>query len=674
MNENDNKITFNASDVLFLIKKKWKHLLIVCSVALVASLIISFCIPEKYKSSVVLYPANSTSVSKTLATDENTEKGLLQFGEKEEVEQMMQMLQSNDIRNRIIEKYNLIEHYRIDPNTKYLYTKLYDKYEDNVKISRTEYTSVKVEVLDESPDTAAMIANDISQLLDTVYSRMQRERAYKALKIVENAMLEQEALVKNISDSLEKLGQLGVIEVKSQTEMYSEQYAIALANGNTNKTNELKAKLDSLAKYGGAHTMLTAQLKEEVQILTQCRNKFREAKIELEQDLPNAFIVNKAEKAERSTYPIRWLIVLSCVFSTFLLALMVLAIVEPLKKKDGIVISETKEKITYKEIFFIKLPNYETMESYFRTNAIFSLISKWKWHLLIIIVAATVLGYAFSFFIHPKYKSSAVLYPANIVCHSDESESEQMLQILESDDIKFQIIKKYDLYSRYRIDTSKNGSLASMMSKYESNITIEKTENEAVMITVRDEDPQIAADMVNSIIETYDTLVLKMNAQKSMEILNIYSKVAKEKARAIDSLTEIMKKYGTEYGMIDMATQTRALSEAAANGHNQGNADVILKNWAEYKTDFMKTDTLLKVNVIRYINDLNICEDTRRDINKQMTYSHVISKPFVADKKYYPLRSVFALTSGIGGCLIGIIAIAIIEGCRKRKEEVDTQD
>ncbi len=333
MNENDYKITFNASDVLLLIKKKWKHLLIVCSVALVASLIVSFCIPERYKSSVVLYPANSTSISKTLATDENTEKGLLQFGEKEEVEQMMQMLQSNDIRNRIIEKYNLIEHYRIDPDTKYLYTKLYDKYDDNVKISRTEYTSVLVEVLDESPDTAALIANDISKLLDTVYSRMQKERAYRALKIVENAMLEQEALVKNISDSLEKLGQIGVIEVKSQTEMYSEQHAIALANGNASKVKELQSKLDTLAKYGGAHTMLTAQLKEEVQILTLRRNKFKEAKIELEQDLPNAFIVNKAEKAERKTYPIRWLIVLSSVLSAFLLAMMVLAIIEPLKKK-----------------------------------------------------------------------------------------------------------------------------------------------------------------------------------------------------------------------------------------------------------------------------------------------------------------------------------------------------
>ncbi len=333
MNENDNKGTFNASDVLLLIKRKWIHLFIVCFVALVASLIVSYCIPERYKSSVVMYPATSTSVSKTLATDEPTEKGLLQFGEKEEVEQMMQMLMSNEIRNRIIEKYNLIEHYRIDPNTKYLYTKLYNKYAENVRISRTEYTSVIVEVLDESADTAALIANDISQLLDTVYSKMQRERAYKALKIVENAMLEQEELVKNISDSLEKLGQLGVIDVKSQTEMYSEQYAIALANGNASKAHELQAKLDSLAKYGGAHTMLTAQLKEEVQILTQCRNKFREAKIELKQDLPNAFIVNKAEKAERKTYPIRWLIVMSSVLSAFILALIVLAIIEPFKKK-----------------------------------------------------------------------------------------------------------------------------------------------------------------------------------------------------------------------------------------------------------------------------------------------------------------------------------------------------
>ncbi|MBQ1654767.1 MAG: hypothetical protein II575_08700 [Bacteroidales bacterium] len=306
------------------------------------------------------------------------------------------------------------------------------------------------------------------------------------------------------------------------------------------------------------------------------------------------------------------------------------------------------------------------MESYFKTKSIFNLIAKWKWHLLIITVVAAVLGYVFScpYFIHPKFKSSATLYPANIICHSDESESEQMLQMLESDDIKFQIIEKYDLYNHYAIDTNRNGSLAKMMSYYEDNVIIEKTPNDAVMITVCDEDPQVAADMVNSIIEGYDNLVLKINAEKSIEILRIYSDAAAEKEHIIDSLSEVLKKYGTEYGMIDVKSQTRSLGEA----------NPIIKNWQEYRAEFTKTDSLLNNTIQRYNKDLKICEDARRDISKQQTYSHIISKPYVADKKFYPVRWIITLFCGIGGCLIGIIAIAIIEGCRKPKEEVGTQD
>ncbi len=333
MNENNNKNTFNASDVLLLICKKWKHLLIVCSIAFVVSAIISYIIPPKYKSTVILYPANSTSVSQTLAADGTTSKGLLQFGEDEEVEQLMQVLQSNEIRNRIVEKYDLINHYRIDPESKYLYTTLFNKFDENVKISRTEYTSVLIEVLDESPDTAALIANDISYLLDTVYSRMQKERAFKAFKIVENEFIEQEATVKSIKDSLEQLSILGVIDVRSQTEMYSEQYAIALASGNARNIKNIESKLDTLAKYGSAHSILKERLTEEVQTLTLRKNKYREARIELEQDLPNAFIVNKAEVAEKKSYPVRWLIVSTSVLATFLLALITLAVLESVKKK-----------------------------------------------------------------------------------------------------------------------------------------------------------------------------------------------------------------------------------------------------------------------------------------------------------------------------------------------------
>ncbi|MBO7481518.1 MAG: hypothetical protein J6T63_05335 [Bacteroidales bacterium] len=311
------------------------------------------------------------------------------------------------------------------------------------------------------------------------------------------------------------------------------------------------------------------------------------------------------------------------------------------------------------------------MESYFKTNSIFKMISKWKWHILIITVVATILSIVFSapYFIHPKFKSSATLYPANIICHSDESESEQMLEIMTSDDIKFKIIDQYDLYSHYAIDSTENASLAKMMKYYDDNVIIEKTPNDAVKITVCDEDPQIASDIVNSIIENYDNLVLKINAEKSEELYNIYSSTAAEKAHIIDSLSDVLKKYRTEYGMIDQKSQTEAYSAAVAQGRTGGDVNNILKNWQEYGPEYQKTDSLLNNTIKRYNADIKICEDAKRDMNKKQTYSNVISKPYPADKKFYPVRWLIALLSAFGGFLIGILAVAIIEGCRKPKEE-----
>ena len=83
---------------------------------------------------------------------------------------------------------------------------------------------------------------------------------------------------------------------------------------------------------------------------------------------------------------------------------------------------------------------------------------------------------------------------------------------------------------------------------------------------------------------------------------------------------------------------------------------------------------MLNITIQRYSKDINICEDAARDIKKKQTYSYIISKPYVADKKFYPIRWLIALISGLSGCLIGILAVAIIEGCRKPKEKIDTQN
>ena len=56
------------------------------------------------------------------------------------------------------------------------------------------------------------------------------------------------------------------------------------------------------------------------------------------------------------------------------------------------------------------------MDNNFNNLSLVQLILKWKWHIIIITVAAALCGAIFSSsaFITPLYKSEAVAYPANI--------------------------------------------------------------------------------------------------------------------------------------------------------------------------------------------------------------------------------------------------------------------
>ena len=88
--------------------------------------------------------------------------------------------------------------------------------------------------------------------------------------------------------------------MKSQTEMYSEQHAIAIANGNERAKVEIE-KIRCLASYGSTHSILKEQMFEEISNFV-IEAKYREAKIDLEQDLPNTYIVSPAEVADKNTF------------------------------------------------------------------------------------------------------------------------------------------------------------------------------------------------------------------------------------------------------------------------------------------------------------------------------------------------------------------------------------
>lgn len=327
---------FDSNSLLRLIRLRRMPILIITIAGLLVSLIVSFTIQPKYKSTVVLFPASSSSASQELLTESYTEKKIHNFGEEEEVEQMLQVLQSNDIRKRIIEKYNLADHYNINKDSRYKKTKLYEEYENNISFIRTEYLSIEIEVLDIDPKISAEIANDIACLLDSVMSDLHKERVSRAFIIVEKEYKNLKNHIKDLKDSLNVIRSLGIDDYETMAEAANNGYMEAVLRNDQRGIEQFNKQKELLSKYGGTFTFLRDLLLYEAKKLSDMEGKLTQAKLDMESNLSYRYVVNWAEPAEKKSYPIIWLIVLISTISTFILSIFLVLLFDDVfkKKKD----------------------------------------------------------------------------------------------------------------------------------------------------------------------------------------------------------------------------------------------------------------------------------------------------------------------------------------------------
>ena len=305
------------------------------------------------------------------------------------------------------------------------------------------------------------------------------------------------------------------------------------------------------------------------------------------------------------------------------------------------------------------------MDNNFNNLSLIQLILKWKWHILIITLVAAICGAIFSSstFITPLYKSEAVAYPANISPYSDESETEQMLQIINSQSIADSIIEKYDLWSHYKIDRNYQYAKTYMMYEYHEKIKISKTPYEAISIVVNDKDPVTACNIAKDILRFYDQKVAKLHRDKVGEVVAMYERQLEKKQQGIDSLKNELTELGTNYGISNYSGQLREITRGYING--SAKATELKHNLELYGPQAVDLETKIVAEGNTYSSIKMDYEKELRFFNSDLTYSNIVSEPYPADKKSYPVRWVVVALSGLGAFLLTILVLFILEN-RKR--------
>ena len=141
----------------------------------------------------------------------------------------------------------------------------------------------------------------------------------------------------------------------------------------------------------------------------------------------------------------------------------------------------------------------------------------------------------------PYFRSASEFYPSNpsasdrsvifntqageipIEYFGSSSDVDRILAIAKSSELAGYIIQKFNLVDHYGIDTSKVKQYNyAVYQEFLGNYKAIKTDLSAIEVSVLDQDPNLAANMTNAIVQWIDNRgkqIIKANKQKAFDIL-----------------------------------------------------------------------------------------------------------------------------------------------------------
>lgn len=313
----------SMSALFALIWRHRKFLSILAIVTIITASIVSLLLTEYYRATVVIFPARTNSLS---LNESSVKRGnISDFGEEEEAEQLLQIINSEELQEKVIKKNDLYTHYKIDPNDKYARSKIRQKYRSHVTAKRTKYNSIDISAVDIDPQIAANIANSVSEFTDSVKNNMIRVRAKTSMTMLNKEQQRLSISLGQVTKELNELQSKGVVGEFERSGLY-EGYGAAIQNADRRTADELRSQLQANRELGDDYDEKRKQreiLTDQILRFNNYRNQFiADASI----DIPQKFVVDEAVASDKKSYPIRWLVVLGSLLSVLIFAIFILII------------------------------------------------------------------------------------------------------------------------------------------------------------------------------------------------------------------------------------------------------------------------------------------------------------------------------------------------------------
>ena len=308
---------FNNQNLLEIIGKWKKHLIIVGIAALILSAFFSSAIfiKPKYKSTARIYPSNNIYV----------------FSVESQSEQLLELISALDIKLRVIDAFNLSEVYKISKQEPQYLTYMLTEFNDNVKFKKTEYETVEIQVLDIDPKRASTMCDSIISFLN------QKVRALHRIKyeeVVEISKRDYSIICHEIDSVEAKLNYLRrtyqIVDYSTQAKEITKGMVKVLAEQKENSSGgkAMEKWMSNFIDKGGEYLLLDQEQKLLVYQRGDLKKKLTEAVSNANKKIIYGLRIESPIAADKKSSPARMLIVLMSTLAALFVALLAILLME----------------------------------------------------------------------------------------------------------------------------------------------------------------------------------------------------------------------------------------------------------------------------------------------------------------------------------------------------------
>ena len=354
--------TDSLFDIVILLYKWRKQLIIATLVAAIITAGISLLLPNYYAASTQFYAASPDLAKPSpIGVAENN---IDFYGNDQDIDRLLAISKSNEVSDHLINEFDLYTHYQIKPDSKHAKHKLLLKLNKLFEATKTKYDGINLRVEDKDISKVADMANSARNKIEEVAQRLIKESQKNLINGHKSNIDIKQGQLDALTDSLYVIrSKYKIFNTASQGEAFGSsmvtvegKYQRAVAEVSALKEsgaprdtiiimeaklkgyqNQLSALQDDIKKYNDGYPTIVSlerDIKDYGEQLAIDKERLKQLEAVYNSDFNTIHIIEEAVTPVYKSRPKRSIYVIGVAMMTFILACLWVLLMDQFKKNS----------------------------------------------------------------------------------------------------------------------------------------------------------------------------------------------------------------------------------------------------------------------------------------------------------------------------------------------------